>query len=251
MNLCSFFFILFFSLFSLDCVFSINLSSVFLTFSSAIQIYCWAPLVNFSFNYCTLNARICAWFFFVLFLNNFYLLIYFLYLMRHFHHSFHYTLKYDCLLFLEHIYKGNFVAFVKFDVWASSQTFSPACFPCVWVTLFCFFSCLIIFCWWTALDTDSPLPLDLILVVCMFICWITWLDNFSELYISYSGKLFVLLLIEYRLGCVHSHSGTFSFTELSVKLLGLIFFFFFNHSKLLRPTNCQMIALFFRQCPGA
>ena len=36
--------------------------------------------------------------------------------MRHFHHNFLYILKYDCLLFLEHIYKGNFDAFVKFDV---------------------------------------------------------------------------------------------------------------------------------------
>ena len=82
-----------------------------------------------------------------------------------------------------------------------------SCFSCVWVTLFCFFACPIIFCWWTTLASDSPLQLGLISVVCLFICLVTWLDNVSELYISYSGKLLVLLLVEYRVGCVHCHSG--------------------------------------------
>ena len=128
-------------------------------------------------------------------------------LMRSFHRSFLYILKYDCLLFLEHVYKGEFDAFVESDLWVVSD-FSAVCFSCVWVMLLCCFACPIIFCCWTTLASDFPLHLALISVICLFVCWITWLDNFSELGISYSRKLLVLPLVEPGVGWVHSHSGS-------------------------------------------
>lgn len=78
----------------------------------------------------------------------------------------------------------------KHDIWSLSQAVSVACFPPpptlshVWVTLYCFLACLIIFCWKADIPDNSgnwslPSPTQ-VFYGCLFVYLFSDCLDFSE-----------------------------------------------------------------------
>lgn len=111
------------------------------------------------------------------------------------------------------------------------------------------------------LYTDPP-SLGLVLVVCLLICLVIWLDCFNDVYYLHSVQSPTLLLKWHSLdvctatlGCVHSYprmtvvfpvfSLTFSFPDFSVKLSASICW---CQSMLFASTDCWLPVLFCGCC---
>ena len=169
-------------------------------------------------------------------------------------------------MFLEHIYNCYFEVFIKFDILSLSQAISVVSLhtPMYRSHILVSLHVTYLFCWKLdsyavlglgTLDTDSlPSSLGFVFVViCLFVCLVTWLDYFCEVYFPHSMQPLISLLRGHSLGHVHSHPEItvvlagfpLSLPDLSVKLPAPIWY----HIQLIGSTNFQLIALMFFTVP--
>lgn len=83
------------------------------------------------------------------------------------------------------------------------------------------------------------------IVLCLFICSVTWVEYFGKVYFPCSVKPVMAHLRGYSLGCVHLYLGWLAGLSLTVflpdfSLICLIGYYI----QLLGSTNCWMISLF-------